>query len=85
MSLLETQTGPGQCFHSQNNQGKKKTHKRKQICGIIQGLGGWQNYVYVCVFFFFFVPYGGEKKHVNKIRPKIPGQSHESFVHVPVT
>ena len=28
-------------------QGKKKTHKHKQMCGIVPGLGGWQNCVYV--------------------------------------
>ena len=42
--------------------GKEKTHKRKQICGIVPGLGGCQNFVYVlfrvkmlfmCYFFIF--------------------------------
>ena len=31
--------------------GKEKAHKRKQICRIVPGLGGWQNFVYV----FFFL------------------------------
>ena len=26
---------------------ERKTHKHKQICGIVPGLGGWQNFVYV--------------------------------------
>ena len=42
-------------------QGKKKTHKHKQICGIVPGLGGCQKFVYV--FFFRVIPYGGEKTH----------------------
>ena len=50
-------------------QGQKKTHKHKQICGIVPGLSGCQNFVYV----FFLM---GEKKH------KIPGQSREEFVYV---
>ena len=37
--------------------GKEKTHKHKQICGIVPGLGGCQNVVYV---FFGVIPYGGE-------------------------
>ena len=58
--------------------GKETTHKHKQICGIVPGLGGCQNFVYV---FFRVIPYGGEK-HINKIPPKIPGQSREKFVYV---
>ena len=30
--------------------GKEKTHKHKQICGIVPGLGGCQNVVYVLFF-----------------------------------
>ena len=26
---------------------ERKTHKHKQICGIVPGLGGWRNFVYV--------------------------------------
>ena len=56
------------------NSGREKTHKHKPICGIVPGLGG-------CQFFFVFIPYGGEK-HINKIPPKIPGQSRVNFVYV---
>ena len=52
--------------------------KSAQLCGIVPGLGGWQNVFYV---FFRVIPYGGEK-HINKIPPKIPGQSRENFVYV---
>ena len=31
--------------------------------------------------FFRVIPYGGEK-HINKIPPKISGQSREKFVYV---
>ena len=48
------------------------------MCGIVPGLGGWQNFVYV---FFRVTPYGGEKR-INKIPPKIPGQARENFVYV---
>ena len=49
-------------------QGKKKTHKHKQIYGIVPRLGGCQKFVYV---FFLFGPSPmGEKKHINKIPPK---------------
>ena len=30
-----------------HHSGKEKTHKHKQICGIVRGLGGRQNFVYV--------------------------------------
>ena len=55
----------------------KKTHKHKQICRIVRGLGGWQNLVYV---FWGVIPYGGEE-HRDKIPPKIPGQSREMLVY----
>ena len=58
---------------------KIKTHKYKQICGIVPGLGGCQNFV--SVLFFRVIPYGGEK-HINKVPPKIPGQSRENVVYV---
>ena len=48
-----------------------KTHKHKQICGIVPGLGGCQKLVYV--FFFSGHSFWGRKKHVNKIPPKNPG------------
>ena len=59
--------------------GKEKTHKHKQICGIVLGLGGWQNFVYV--FFRSFLNYEGEKTHKQN-PPKIPGQSRENSVYV---
>ena len=59
---------------------ERKTHKHKQICGIVPGLGGCQKVVYV--FFFVGSFLMGEKKHINKIPPKIPGQSRENFVYV---
>ena len=40
-----------------------ETHKRKQNWGIVPGLGGWAEVVYV---FFGVIPLGGEK-HTNKI------------------
>ena len=33
------------------------------------------------MFFFRAIPYMGEKKHISKIPPKIPGQSREHFVY----
>ena len=59
-------TKPG--FERNLLSGKEKTHKHKQICGIVPGLGGCQKFVYA--FFFRVIPYGGEKKHINKIPPK---------------
>ena len=48
---------------------KEKTHKHKQIRGIVPGLGGCQNFVYV---FFRVIPYGGEKTHKQN-PPQNPG------------
>ena len=59
---------------------ERKTHKHKQICGIVPGLVGAEN-LFMCVFFFRVIPDGGEK-HINKIPPKIPGPSGENFVYV---
>ena len=50
--------------------GKEKTHKHKQICGIVPGLGGCQKFVYV--FFFRVIPYGREKTHKQNY-PQNPG------------
>ena len=58
---------------------ERKTHKHKQICRIVPGLGGCRKFVYVFVFFSFLMV---EKKHINKIPPKIPGQSRENIVYV---
>ena len=60
--------------------GKEKTHKHKQICGIVPGLGGCQNFVYVFFFGSFLMR---ETKHIIKSPPKKnPGQSRENFVYV---
>ena len=50
-----------------NNSGKEKTHKHKQICGIVPGLGGCQKFVYV---FFSGHSLGGEKTHKQNSPPK---------------
>ena len=57
--------------HLKNNKysGTEKTHKHEQICGIVPGLGGRQNFVYV---FFRVIPYGGERTHKQN-SPKNPG------------
>ena len=47
--------------------GKEKTHKHKQICGIVPGVGA--NFLFI--FFGSFLM--GEKKHKNKIPPPNPG------------
>ena len=55
---------PQESFRATVSGRKKKTHKHKQICGIVPGLGGYQKFVYVFFFFFFrVIPYGGEKTH----------------------
>ena len=66
------------CLETHPHSWKERTHKHKQICGIVPGLCGCQNLVYV--FFGSFLM--GEKKHINKIPPKIPAQSREEFVYV---
>ena len=48
----------------------KKTHRHKQICGIVPGLGGWQNFVYV--FFFSGHSLWGRKTHKQN-PPQNPG------------
>ena len=57
----------------------KKAHKLKQICGIVLGLDGCQEFVYVFFRGHSFYE-GGEKKRISKIPPKIPGQSRDMFV-----
>ena len=39
-----------QRYQSTSLSGKEKTHKHKQICGIVPGLGGCQNFVHVLFF-----------------------------------
>ena len=41
---------------------EKKVHKNKQICGIVPGLEGWQEYVYMLSFW--------GRRHINQIPPK---------------
>ena len=48
---------------------RKKTHKHKQICGIVLG-PGWVPKICLCVFFGSFLMW---EKHINKIPPKNPG------------
>ena len=67
------------CRNGERFSGKEKTHKHKQICGIVPGTG-WVPKFCLCVFFGSFLM--GEKKHINKIPPKIPGQFRENFVYV---
>ena len=47
--------------------------------GLSQDWVGGKN-LFVC--FGGFIPYGGEKNHINNILPKIPGQSREHFVTI---
>ena len=49
------------------SQGKKKTHKHKQIRGIAPGLGGWQKFVYVFFFGSFLM---GGKTHKQNPPPR---------------
>ena len=59
---------------------ERKTHKHRQICGIVPGLGGWQKFVHA---FFRVIPIWGRKKNTQTKSPqKIPGQSRETFVYV---
>ena len=46
----------------------KKTHKRKQICWIVPGLGGYQTFV-----IFQVISYVGEKAYKQKSPPQNPG------------
>ena len=56
-------------FSLEFSSGKEKTHKHKQICGIVPGLGGCQKFVYV---FFSGHSLGGEKTHKQN-SPQNPG------------
>ena len=48
------------------------THKHKQVCGIVPGLGVWQNFVHV---------FSSGHSMQGRKPPKIPGQSRENFVY----
>ena len=60
-------------------QGKKKHININKSAGLSRDWVGANN-LFMCVFFLgsFLM---GEKKHINKIRPKIPGQSRENLVY----
>ena len=58
--------------------GKKKHININKFAGLSRDWVGAKN-LFMC--FFRVIPYGGEK-HINKIPPKIPGQSRENFVYV---
>ena len=58
-------------------QGNKSTHK--QICGIVPGLGGCQNFVYV---FFSGHSLWGRKTHKQSPPKNNLGESHDIFVYV---
>ena len=60
-------------FGVQPISGKEKTHKHKQICGIVPGLGGCQNFVYVFFFFFSGHSLWGQKKTHKQNSPQNPG------------
>ena len=60
------------------NQGKKKHININKFAGLPQDWVGAKN-LFMCFFGSFLM---GEKKHINKIPPKIPGQSRENFVYV---
>ena len=53
---------PGGFLWLGSKSGKEKTHKHKQICGIVPGLGGHQNFVYVFFFGSFLM---GERKNTH--------------------
>ena len=61
------------------NQGKKKHININKFAGLSRDWVGAEN-LFLCFFFGSFLM--GEKKHINKIPPKIPGQSREIFVYV---
>ena len=64
----------------QSCQGKKKHININKFAGLSRDWVGAEN------LFMFFFSFGsflmGEKKHINKITPQIPGQSRENFVYV---
>ena len=67
-----------------DNQGKKTHININKFAGLCRDWVGAKNLlVCVCFFLFFFRSFlMGEKKHINKIPPKILGQSGEKFVYV---
>ena len=73
----------GAFFHSTPGsahfQGKKKHININKFAGLSRDWAG-AKILFMCFFFGSFLM--GEKKHINKIPPKIPGQSRENFVYV---
>ena len=59
-------------------QGKKKHININKFAGLSRDWLGAKN-LFMCFFGSFLM---GEKKHINKIPPKIPGQSRENYVYV---
>ena len=59
--------------------GKEKTHKHKQICGIVPELGGCHIFC-LCLFLFFLGSFLMGRKTQKQNPPKIPGQSREKLV-----
>ena len=60
-------------------QGKKKHININKFAGLSRDWVGAKK-LFMC--FFRVIPYGGGGKRINKIPPKIPGQSRENFVYV---
>ena len=58
--------------------GKEKHININKFAGLSRDWVGPKN-LFMC--FFLVIPHGGEK-HINKIPPKIPGQSREKFIYV---
>ena len=72
------------CMFRGQDQGKKRHININKSAGLSRDWAGAKNCVYVffmCFLFFRIIPYGGEK-HINKVPPKIPGQSRENVVYV---
>ena len=55
----------------------KKHRNINKVAGLSRDWVGAKN-LFMCFLFRSFLM--GEKKHINKIPPKIPGQSRENFV-----
>ena len=65
-------------FHNLRGSGNEKTHTHAQIWGLVPGLGGWQEFVYV----FFWVHSLWEKKHINKLPRKSWDHPMNMFFYV---
>ena len=77
MAILEApcaQNAPGRS----TIQGKEKHININKFAGLSRDWAGGK-ILFMCFFGSFLM---GEKKHINKIPPKIPGQPRENFVYV---